>query len=148
MMYSFSRLLPAAGFAATALVASVFVQGLLPQDTVFGLFLPLNMGLGALLGFVFVGRRAGQGYGVALGVGLTAGVLLLFWAVALQALWAVFEKSLGGVFPSLNSALSDIADHAIAYAGLVTQPYVLAVVGGGGVLCALLAEAMVRVFGR
>ena len=43
MIYSFSRLLPAAGFAATALVASVFVQGLLPADTVFGLFLSLGL---------------------------------------------------------------------------------------------------------
>ena len=148
MIYSFSRLLPAAGFAATALVASVFVQGLMPAETVFGLFLPVNIGLGAVLGFVFLGSRVGQGYGAALGVGVTAAALLLFWAVCPQALWAVFEKSLGGVFPSLNSALSDIAEHAIAYAGLATQPYVLAVVGGGGVFCALLAEAMVRVFGR
>lgn len=140
MIYSFSRLLPAAGFAATALVASVFVQGLMPEETVFGLFLPVNIGLGAVLGFVFLGSRVGQGYGAALGVGVTAAALLLFWAV--------FEKSLGGVFPSLNSALTDIAEHAIAYAGLATQPYVLAVVGGGGVFCALLAEAMVRVFGR
>ena len=53
MIYSFSRLLPAAGFAATALVASVFVQGLMPEETVFGLFLPNFTFINLFLTFCF-----------------------------------------------------------------------------------------------
>ena len=55
---------------------------------------PLNVGVGAVVGWIVCGSRAGSGYSNALANGLTTGVGMLFWVYFLFCFHEMIRKSL------------------------------------------------------
>ncbi len=80
-----ARLMAAICLAAVAYVISEMVKPLMPESTDFGYFVPLNIVLGILVGWIVMGRRAGRGTTSAINNGLTGVFVLMLWGVGIQS---------------------------------------------------------------
>jgi len=80
-----ARLMAAICLAVVAYVISEMVKPLMPESTDFGYFVPLNIVLGILVGWIVMGRRAGRGTTSAINNGLTGVFVLMLWGVGIQA---------------------------------------------------------------
>ena len=80
-----ARLMAALCLAVVAYVISEMVKPLMPESTDFGYFVPLNIVLGILVGWIVMGGRAGRGTTSAINNGLTGIFVLMLWAVGIQA---------------------------------------------------------------
>lgn len=77
-------LVAAACLAALGFVVSFQVMPLMPEGTDFGYFVWVNMGLGVLVGWIVMGKRAGRGTTAAINNGITGVAALVFWALFVQ----------------------------------------------------------------
>lgn len=80
-----AKLVGALAMAVLAFVASGMVMGMFEETTNFGWFIQVNIGLGLLVGWMVIGSRAGRGMISAINVGLTAPLVLVFWALFVQS---------------------------------------------------------------
>tara|TARA_R110002094_G_scaffold42028_5_gene54245 strand:- start:78 stop:518 length:441 start_codon:yes stop_codon:yes gene_type:complete len=80
-----ARLMAAICLAVVAYVISEMVKPLMPESTDFGYFVPLNIVLGILVGWIVMGRRAGRGTTSAINNGLTGVFVLMLWGVGIQS---------------------------------------------------------------
>jgi hypothetical protein len=80
-----ARLMAAICLAVTGFVISEMVKPLMPESTDFGRFVELNVILGAIVGWVVMGKRAGRGTTSALNNGLTGVFVLMLWGIFIQA---------------------------------------------------------------
>jgi hypothetical protein len=135
-----ARLVAALMLAATAALVSEMIKPLMPEGMDFGWFTWVNAGLGALCGWVVIGRRAGAGVGAAVGHGLTGLGALLFWAILLQAGYEMLRMSLRSRYGGPVEALEDMVRIAIDHAQFLLTPQLAAVLVAGGVLSGLAAE--------
>lgn len=71
--------------AALAYVVSLMVMDVLPEGTDFGLFLPLNLLLGFLTGWLYVGPQKMVNMAEGLSYGLTGAGVMTFLALFLQS---------------------------------------------------------------
>ena len=81
-----ARLMAAICLAVVAYVISIMVMPLMPESTDFGYFVPLNIVLGLLVGWIVMGRRAGRGTTAAINNGLTGVFVLMLWGIGVQAI--------------------------------------------------------------
>ncbi|NNK17124.1 MAG: TrgA family protein [Sulfitobacter sp.] len=81
-----ARLMAAICLAVVAYVISIMVMPLMPESTDFGYFVPLNIVLGLLVGWIVMGRRAGRGTTSAINNGLTGVFVLMLWGIGVQAI--------------------------------------------------------------
>ena len=81
-----ARLMAAVCLAVVGYIISRMVMPLMPESTDFGYFIPLNICLGLVVGWVVMGRRAGRGTTAAINNGLTGVFVLMLWGVGLQAI--------------------------------------------------------------
>ena len=80
-----ARLMAAVCLAVVGYIISEMVKPLMPESTDFGYFVPLNITLGILVGWIVMGRRAGRGTTSAINNGLTGVFVLMLWGVGIQA---------------------------------------------------------------
>ncbi|MFC6638303.1 TrgA family protein [Sulfitobacter sp. JBTF-M27] len=81
-----ARLMAAICLAIVACIISFMVMPLMPESTDFGYFVPLNIVLGLLVGWIVMGRRAGRGTTAAINNGLTGVFVLMLWGIGVQAI--------------------------------------------------------------
>jgi len=136
-----ARLTAALALAIVAFVTSLQVMPLLPEGTNFGYFVPVNMALGVVTGWVFMGRRVGHGLVPSINNGLTGGAVLLFWALFSQGAWEMFRLAMRHRYGGPFDALGAIFTIAIDYFFLIAVPSVLLPLFMGGIMAGLLAEA-------
>jgi len=87
-----------AGYAFAISAGPYFPEAREPSYWIF-----LNAGLGAVLGWVVCGTRAGNGYVNGLANGLTTGVAMLFWVLFLFSFHEMVKKSLRKSYDALPS---------------------------------------------
>jgi hypothetical protein len=80
-----ARLMAAICLAVVGLVISEMVKPLMPESTDFGYFVPLNIVLGACVGWIVMGKRVGRGTTAAINNGLTGVFVLMLWGIGIQA---------------------------------------------------------------
>ncbi|AXI42530.1 TrgA family protein [Sulfitobacter sp. SK011] len=80
-----ARLVAAICLAIVAFIVSGMVMPLMPESTDFGYFVPLNIIIGLLAGWIVMGRRVGRGTTAAINNGLTGVFVMMLWGIGVQA---------------------------------------------------------------
>lgn len=136
-----AKLIAALAFVAISFAASRAIVAALPEGTVIGRFVEVNMIIGALAGWFVLGRLAGAGYARALGAGLRSAVVLAFYALIAHALAGMLERALQRRYSDVMEALAGAVELVGRYAlMLLKTPIALAILILGGMLAALLVE--------
>ena len=135
-----ARLVAALCLAAIALAISVQVMPQLPEGMDFGYFLPLNICLGLVCGWVVMGRRHGEGFASAVNNGLAGVVVLLFWGVVLQGGNEMLRLAMEHRFRGPFEAILAVIKISVDFAQYLFEPWIMVTVLVGGVLSGLLTR--------
>jgi hypothetical protein len=136
-----ARLFATVGFAAVAFLATDIYKPLLPEGTQMGMFTPINVGLGAIMGWTIMGRLAGQGYAAAISSGLRTSAVLLFYALFCWSFLEMLERSMRLYYDGPVEALQEMVAMAYDYVLLgLTDPQVPIALFAGGIGAGLLSE--------
>ena len=130
--------------AALGYLASEVVKTLLPEIENFGRFSEINALIGAIVGWIIVGKRAGRGTKDAIGNGLTGVAALLFWTLFFHASLEMFDLALKRRFDGPVEAFSAIFEIAIEYMGLLMNPMMIATLLIGALLTGYFSEYAAR----
>lgn len=146
MMPTAARLIAALVLAATAWITSQMVKPYLPEGTDFGWFEYLNTGLGVVIGWITIGSRAGRGRSAAIGNGITAAVVVAFWAIFLQAFYEMLEQSMNRRYKGPTDAILDVFDMCWEFALHLAHLDVAGPLLLGGIAAGILSELASRVW--
>jgi len=135
-----ARLTAAISLALLAFVVSGQVMPLMPEGTEFGYFTHVNVVLGLLTGWIFMGRRVGHGLVPAINNGLTGAAVMVLWALFIQGAWEMFRLAMRNRFDGPFEALLAIFTLSVDYFFVIAVPTVLISLAVGGCLAGLLAE--------
>ncbi|PCJ06653.1 MAG: tellurium resistance protein [Rhodobacteraceae bacterium] len=135
-----ARLTAALCLALLAFVLSSEIMPLMPEGTNFGYFTPLNMGLGLVIGWVVMGKRAGRGFVPAINNGIGGVAVLLFWGVFIQGGYEMFRLAMRNRYDGPFEALSAIFTIGLDYAFVIFVPEVIVTVLVGALVSGLATE--------
>lgn len=135
-----ARLVAAISLALLAFVVSGLVMPLMPESTDFGYFTHVNIVLGLLTGWVYMGRRVGGGLVPAINNGLTGVAVLVFWALFAQGTWEMFRLAMRHRYNGPFDALLAIFTISVDFFFVIAVPSVLIPLMIGGCIAGLLAE--------
>ena len=136
-----AKLVAAIAFALVAYYASQAVVPMLPEGMRLTKFFALNVGLGAVTGWLVMGRLAGTGYGLAVANGLRTSAVLLFYTLLVHAIIEMIDRAVDMRYRDTFAALSGLVRLMGDYAGMVfTSPVVMGILILGGVIAALVVE--------
>jgi hypothetical protein len=135
-----ARLTAALSLALLAFVVSGQVMPLMPEGTDFGYFTHVNVVLGLLTGWIFMGRRVGHGLVPAINNGLTGAAVMVLWALLIQGSWEMFRQAMRNRFDGPFEALLAILTISVDFFFVIAVPTVLISLAVGGCLVGLLAE--------
>ncbi|OIQ43428.1 MAG: tellurium resistance protein [Roseobacter sp. MedPE-SWde] len=139
-----ARLIAAIALGLLAIVISVQVVPLMPEGTDFGYFFHINVALGLLTGWIFMGRRVGYGVVPAINNGLTGAAVMVLWALFIQGAWEMFDRAMRNRYGGPFEALLEIFTLSLEYFFVIAVPSVLLPLVIGGCLAGLLAENVHR----
>ena len=138
------KLVAAAFFAVLAWFCADLIKPLLPDGTQYGLFSPVSAAFGVLVGWVFCGKRLGQGLGGPVGIGFASSILLSFWVLLTFSGYEMLRMSMRGRYDGPMDALQNLFQIAVDYLFIAATPEVIGtlVIGGvfGGVLTGMAAR--------
>ena len=135
-----SKLVAALLMALLAWIVSDMIKPLMDEGTDFGKFNIINAGIGFFTGWMVIGRRTGRGWSAAIGVGLTAVVVLVFWGLFLQSVHEMYLDSLKRRFGDPMEAFIAIFDIMWEYVRIIATRQIVTVLAVAGVAIGLLAE--------
>ncbi|MEP2680483.1 MAG: TrgA family protein [Sulfitobacter sp.] len=135
-----ARLVAAIGLALLGFLLSGQVVPLLPEGQALGYFFHVNVALGVLTGWIFMGRRVGNGLVPAINNGLTGAAVMVLWALFLQGTWEMFDRAMRNLYSGPFDALLAILTLSVEFFFVIAVPSVLVPLALGGCLVGLLAE--------
>ncbi|MGR3759207.1 TrgA family protein [Roseobacteraceae bacterium NS-SX3] len=135
-----ARLIAALSLALLAFIVSGMVKPLMPDGTDFGYFTQVNMALGVVCGWVYMGKRAGRGLVPALNNGFTGMAVMVFWALFLQGAWEMFQLAMRHRYDGPFEALSAIFTIALDYFFLIAVPSIWLTLITGAAVAGLATE--------
>ncbi|MFQ6548510.1 TrgA family protein [Aestuariibius sp. 2305UL40-4] len=138
------RLMGAIAFAALAFYLSELYKPLMPEDANPGRLSEINALVGALVGWVIAGKRAGSGTRSAIGYGLTTAAAVIFWCLFVHAFNEMIDRALQVSYNGGMEAVVAVFDLMLEFAQpMLTQSYVIA-----AVIAALAAGLITELFGQ
>ncbi|WP_375697566.1 TrgA family protein [Pseudophaeobacter sp. TrK17] len=137
-----ARLVAALCLGLLAFIVSRQVVPLMPEGTDFGYFFHINIILGLLTGWIFMGRRVGHGLVPAINNGLTGAAVMVLWALFIQGAWEMFDRAMRNRYGGPFDALLAILTLSLEYFFVIAVPTVLLPLTIGGCLAGLLAESI------
>ena len=143
-MLTAPRLVAALLLGMVGFLGSEMIKPLMPEGTQFGWFSFVNLGLGALSGWIVIGSRIGRGIVPAVNNGLTGAAALIFWGLFAQAGNEMLRLSLRRRYDGPVEALTDLFRIGLEYAMTMATVPVLGTLFVGGVVAAVLAEISAR----
>ena len=136
-----SRLVAALAFAALCYLASDLFVRLLPNGRTDLSFPIINAGIGALCGWLIMGRLVKRGYGKALESGIRTAATALFWALLVWCSAEMIGHSMAMRYDGPTEAVAAVFGLMYDYGLLlVTDWQVMVALLVGGMLAGLLAE--------
>lgn len=127
-----ARLFAAIGLAITAFIVSGQIMPLMPEGTDFGYFTWVNMAIGALAGWISMGKRAGKGITAAINNGLTGMAVMVFWALFVQGVYEMVRLAMRNRYDGPFEAIMAIFEIGIDYGTTIfTIPVITTLVVGG-----------------
>ncbi|UWQ52295.1 TrgA family protein [Leisingera caerulea] len=135
-----ARLTAAICLGLVAFFVSFLVMPLMPEGTDFGYFVHVNVALGLLCGWIFMGKRVGRGLVPAINNGITGMAVMVLWALFIQGAWEMFRLAMRHRYDGPFEALSAIFVIALDYFFVIAVPSVLVPLAVGGILAGLATE--------
>ncbi|MCX7559651.1 TrgA family protein [Sulfitobacter sp. F26204] len=124
-----ARLMAAICLAVVAYFISGMVMPLMPEATDFGNFVPINVILGALIGWIAMGPRAGRGSTAAINNGLMGVFLLVLWGIGIHSSIEMFRLAMRNRYDGPFEAIVAIFQIGSEYALMIaTVPIGIALV--------------------
>lgn len=139
-----ARLTAALCLALLAFILSGEIKPLLPEGTDFGNFTPINMGLGFVIGWVVMGKRAGRGTVPAINNGIGGVAVLLFWGLFVQGCYEMFRLAMRNRYDGPFEALAAIFSIGLDYAYVIFVPEIIVTVLVGALVSGLATESASR----
>ncbi|RPE71561.1 hypothetical protein EDD53_0682 [Pacificibacter maritimus] len=138
------KLVAALWFAALAWFCAGMVTRYLPEGTQLGHFALISAGFGGLVGWTFLGRRAGDTMRAALGYGLTAVALTVFYCLFYFSAEKMVQRSLNNRYDGPMDAVVSVVELMGEYLILVAKIDVILVLLIGGLFGGWLVEKVGR----
>ncbi len=135
-----ARLFAAIGLAITAFIVSGMIIPLMPEGTDFGYFTWVNLAIGALSGWIVMGKRAGKGITAAINNGITGMVAMVFWGLAVQGAYEMVRLAMRNRYDGPFEAIMAIFEIAIDYGWTIFVFPVIMTLLIGGILTGLATE--------
>ncbi len=139
-----AKLVGALAMAVLAFIVSGMVMSLFEETTNFGWFIQVNIGLGLLVGWMVIGSRAGRGIVSAVNVGLTAPIVLVFWALFVQSCNEMVRLAMKNRYSDPFEAVVAIFEIGSEWALMLVSVPVWVTLLAGGVIAGLAAEYAAR----
>lgn len=124
-------------------VANLIVPHL-PEETRIGLFREITAFLGLVVGWNFLGKRAGVGYAQTFGFGIGASAFLVFWMLIVFSGVEMVRRSLRKSYGDPFEALQGMLQIAIDYFVYLSPNEVWVTLVAGGAVIGLIAEWAAR----
>lgn len=135
-----ARLVAALCLGVIGFVLSQIIIPLMPESTDFGMFVPINIVLGILSGWIIMGKRAGRGTTQAINNGLTGVFVLVLWGIAVQACNEMVRLAMRNRYDNVFEAITAIFEIGAEFAVIAaTVEFGIACVVGA-VVSGLLTE--------
>ncbi|MHA6261757.1 TrgA family protein [Arenibacterium sp. CAU 1754] len=135
-----ARLFAALGLAITAFIISGQIIPLMPEGLDFGYFTYVNMAIGAITGWIVMGKRAGRGVTAAINNGITGAVAMVFWGLFVQGCWEMFDLAMRNRYDGPFEAVMAIFQIAAGYGMTMFVPNIIITLAVGGVATGLATE--------
>ena len=135
-----AKLVAALCMAAVGFVASGLIMGLFDEEMNFGWFTPVNIALGAVVGWIVIGSRAGRGITSAINVGLTAPVVLVFWGLVIQSTNEMMRNAMLNRYGDAFDAVGAIFEIGAKWALMISTVPVWGTLLIGGVIAGIASE--------
>ncbi|WP_339766525.1 TrgA family protein [uncultured Pseudosulfitobacter sp.] len=139
-----ARLVAAICLAILAFIVSGQIVPLMPESTDFGYFLYVNIVLGALVGWVVMGSRAGRGVTSAINNGLTGVMVFVLWGLLIQATNEMVRLAMRNRYDGPLEAVVDVFKIGAEYGLILLVPVVIGTLIVGAVLSGLATEVAWR----
>ncbi|TDK50294.1 TrgA family protein [Antarcticimicrobium luteum] len=135
-----ARLVAALCLALVALAVSLEVIPRMPESTNFGYFVPVNIGLGLVCGWIVMGRHTRLGIVGALNNGIASVAVLVFWGLLVQGAYEMFRLAMSHRYHGPVEAVYGIFELSVDYAQVLLAPEIIATLLLGGVLSGISTE--------
>lgn len=135
-----ARLFAAIGLAITAFIVSGQIMPLMPEGTDFGYFTWVNVVIGALSGWIAMGKRAGKGVTAAINNGLTGMAVMVFWGLVVQGVYEMVRLAMRNRYDGPFEAIMAIFEIAIDYGMTIFTIPVIATLLIGGIITGFATE--------
>ncbi|ARE39164.1 Tellurite resistance protein TrgA [Rhodovulum sp. P5] len=140
-----AKLVATLALAVVAFAASLALRAVLPDHIAAGRMVEVDTALGAAVGWLVMGRLAGRGYSAVVTLAVRSVAVLTFCALMTFAIVEALERAIALRYSDVMEALAGMVELFGDYALiLLTAPLALATLLIGGVLAALLTEAVSR----
>jgi len=135
-----ARLVAALSLMVIAFVITGQIIPLFPEGTNFGYFLYVNLAIGALSGWIIMGKRAGKGTTAAINNGITGVVVMMFWGLFVQGANEMFRLANRNRYDGPFEAIIAIFEIGADYGLMILQVNILVTLLIGSVLAGLATE--------
>ncbi|MGL6210400.1 MAG: TrgA family protein [Paracoccaceae bacterium] len=139
-----AKLVAAVLFAAFGWIGANYFIPSLPEATPIGMLRESAALIGALCGWMIMGRVAGRGYSTSIGNGISTSVAIAFWLVLFWAGYEMVVRSTKMMYDGPMDAVLGVVDLMVQYGRLMLTPEVLGTMLIGGVVTGLFAEWAAR----
>tara|TARA_R110000822_G_scaffold44281_1_gene118948 strand:+ start:563 stop:1003 length:441 start_codon:yes stop_codon:yes gene_type:complete len=127
-----ARLTAAMCLAVLAGILSKMIIPLMPENTQFCYFIPINVALGLLAGWTVMGPRASRGITAGINNGFTGVLILILWGLATHSVREMLKKALLRRYDGMGEALiASISIAAEYFMVIATLPIAITVIVGG-----------------
>ena len=127
-----------------AFVVSGMIPALLPEGTDMGYFTVVNLVLAFVVGWRTIGSRVGRGTTSAITIGLTGSIVLVFWALFVQACNEMTRLAMRNRYGDAFEALIAIFELMTEWFLLMLTAPVLGTLAVGGIISGLVAESAAK----
>lgn len=142
-----ARLVAAIALAALGWFASELIKPLIEAQTgrtEFGAFSAINLVIGAVCGWIVIGKRAGRGYSAAIGNGITGTAALVFWGLFVQAVAEMVRLSLARRYDGPIEAIAAVFELIVDYGAYLLDAQVLVALFAGAIVAGVSSEYAAR----
>ena len=133
--------------AISLAVLAFFLSGLVKEvyvaengETNFGWFVPVNVVIGLLVGWISMGKRAGGGVSAAITNGVTGVFLLVLWGLFVQACNEMTRLAMKNRYDDAFEAIAAVFQIAAEWGLLLLTVPVVATMVLGAVISGILTE--------
>lgn len=135
-----ARLFAATSLAVIAFIVSGQIIPLFPEGTDFGYFTFVNIAIGALCGWLIMGKRAGKGITAAINNGLTGVAAMVFWGLFVQGCYEMFRLAMRNRFDGPFEAVGAIFEIGLEHGMTIFVPNIIITFLIGAVIAGLATE--------